>query len=1144
MPYDKEILGKILLNDDCRTIDCNGTLYPPSNIVYSVIAENMKLRNSHISARHVYTILNENRNGFKEIVRKHYGWTVPAITLTSCDSTIDQTCSSNTSVAIETNGSKSIRLILSSKNWRKMSPKKKVSSGRVYWKFQEGWTDILAERLYQQQSGLDCVFAFKNNIVTPSHSARYYAIFSGVCVECQAKLTGTLLNAPVRDVDVVFSCQIKNINTTKHSGNKKRQLRGKRRVKTCQKMIEGKIDAVTFRRDEARRLKKFGGTNVPIIPNAAVLRKAKEKHLLKTHGLEYANAPLNLLHEARSGKFAGSIHNISLLKFNCIYWTPEQQQLYIARSKRDDNAILTIDASGGFEKRSHKEDPHVFLYQCMVVTTEGSVPVFQMVSADQRSLVIAHFLRQILSKGAPSPPIVVCDFGRALVNAVAEIFGRCSDLQDYLQRCYDIVHKKPSTLPGTYIRLDVSHLISMVSRWKCLKGKMISARRLYLRCIAQAYQMSDLDALSSFIEAILAVALSESIGSTRNGENVPAQACMEVLNNAIEGTAFVETQVNEYLDTDSDGIRTPVDYSDNNRNIDENYETGNSGTATDWKSWSSKLYASAECISRDSKSGKVINGCYNPQFAQYLRKQLLPYLPLWTGVMRPHFGRGSTIATSSAVEGEFNNLKNRVFRGKLPMRIDRFVVEHLHYLDGRVTEASNKYDLLPNATQYNQKDDDSIEIDFHDIRDDVSTTPRRDINATTDFTNSCYFRSEKLTMGTSTVVPKMMSNNKNVTECANIFVQHAEDKLSASLIEIAGEIAETLATVPSAIEVPLDASRDCDLWNECENWRGLGNDRHPKMLPERKVSLDKKRRKPTYLDKCPEWQFIKDTRISKLPIFINGNFCGPVNLGKTKLNIKKTCAFDSIIQLVMSGIATNHDYERNIKNCPNATIQLALKVIGSNKNPTSKSYLERANILSVVGLFSNQKNGRRSTGHIEKLDAECNAAHLAEYLFTDVPSYTRSVSCQCGRKFVSDGVMLNVNVDILLCDGFNSMQLAVDEGLTRISTCRRCKRVNKECVTYGPHILIDMSVLTDERYTTRNPNLRHDLDSIATTISLQGKIYVLAGIINWTPGHYVAFVKCGLYWYEYNDIGPLRKSVTPKTQVAPHVILYTLKGSV
>lgn len=92
--------------------------------------------------------------------------------------------------------------------------------------------------------------------------------------------------------------------------------------------------------------------------------------------------------------------------------------------QKNRNAVLTIDTTGSIATRTTKSDPYilVFLYQCsMLVTNKGSVPVFQMVSADQRSFIIAHFLRFILTRNVPRPSIVVCDFGRALVNAVAGI---------------------------------------------------------------------------------------------------------------------------------------------------------------------------------------------------------------------------------------------------------------------------------------------------------------------------------------------------------------------------------------------------------------------------------------------------------------------------------------------------------------------------------------------------------------------------------------------------------------------------------------------------------------------------------------------------------------------------------------------------
>jgi hypothetical protein len=198
-----------------------------------------------------------------------------------------------------------------------------------------------------------------------------------------------------------------------------------------------------------------------------------------------------------------------------------------------------------------------------MVTKEGSVPVFQMVSADQRSFLIAHFLRSILIKGVPRPPTVVCDFGRALVNAVAEIFGRCNDLRDYLQKCYNaVVHGYP-VIPASYIRLDVSHFIAMVSRWKCFDRKVSAARKFYIRCISQAYQMQDFETLTYFIESVLAVSLSKSIGNTSDGVSVAAEIRIQALNKTIQGVSLKEIEeesnedeVSESSDVTDDGIDT------------------------------------------------------------------------------------------------------------------------------------------------------------------------------------------------------------------------------------------------------------------------------------------------------------------------------------------------------------------------------------------------------------------------------------------------------------------------------------------------------------------------------------------------------------------------------------------------------------
>lgn len=690
-----------------------------------------------------------------------------------------------------------------------------------------------------------------------------------------------------------------------------------------------------------------------------------------------------------------------------------------------------------------------------------------------------------------------CDFGRAILNAVAEIFGRCSDLPAYLQKCYNVVVSSTSNdLPATYIRLDVSHLIAMVSRWKCLKTKVLAARRLYLRCIAQAYQMSDFKTLSYFLESILAVALSEYLGTTKNDIVVPAQIRMEVLDRTIEGVAFTDLNAD-----DNEAIQDKDNASDNDILEDD---------TSDWKTWTNTIYATAQDIGNKSKEGTIINACFNPDFALRLKKQLIPYLPLWTGIMRLHFGIGSTIATSSSVESEFNDLKNRAFKNQLPMRIDKFVFQHLDHLESKLILASHESDLSFNDDITEKSVLQSEEIDVSEHCDD------------TDIRNYDDFISE------------INSEHRNLLQSSR-----NESKLTSE----SNTILSTNCRITNN-DVSSSTSDACDLWNTCENWRGLTAKESIKTA-EPKKSPPKKKSKPTYLEKCPEWQFVKDSLTSKLPIFKNGSFCKPVSIGKYKLNVKCTCAFDSLFQVIMSSIASNTEYHEKLSKSTNQMIRLALKVL-HDKKLTMDCYKERAEILSSIGLFKCAVKWFTRT--IKQLNAECNVSHLAEYLFVDIPSCKIKGSCLCGYNFNNSKVILSVNVDVLLCEGFGLMQKAIDNGQIMKRTCKLCKSNISDKVEYGSHVIIDTCVLTDNTYTVRNTEIRHDLDSIAKTIEIKNKNnivnrYLLTGLVHWSPGHYIAYVKSGMYWHEYNDVGPVCRSVNPRTEIKPHLIFYTLSIS-
>lgn len=49
-----------------------------------------------------------------------------------------------------------------------------------------------------------------------------------------------------------------------------------------------------------------------------------------------------------------------------------------------------------------------------------------------------------------------------------------------------------------------------------------------------------------------------------------------------------------------------------------------------------------------------------------------------------HFKTGTEVSTSSSIESIFAEYKTRFFKGCLPIRVDKFVANHLDYLDERL----------------------------------------------------------------------------------------------------------------------------------------------------------------------------------------------------------------------------------------------------------------------------------------------------------------------------------------------------------------------------------------------------------------------------------------------------------------------------
>lgn len=253
--YYKAILQQILSKSECCPFTDTGRVLSPSHEVHKMISKLMLNENFVITPKHIH-----NRNGLKEFVMKTFN--ISEVELNTC---IDDDFSMNVSRSVNPSTDTSItpitidiNLVIFVKKWHDIRPEEKCYGKRTYWKLHAGWLDIIAEAIWVQHH-IDYVFCFKNNSVYHNAIAHQFLTFFGPCVECKATINGSLLKEPAKAVDVVLTCRIESINSRMHSEKKWRHLKGERRRKMANAMIDGRKDAVILQREEAGRLKTFGG---------------------------------------------------------------------------------------------------------------------------------------------------------------------------------------------------------------------------------------------------------------------------------------------------------------------------------------------------------------------------------------------------------------------------------------------------------------------------------------------------------------------------------------------------------------------------------------------------------------------------------------------------------------------------------------------------------------------------------------------------------------------------------------------------------------------------------------------------------------------------------------------------------------------
>ncbi|KYN14575.1 hypothetical protein ALC57_13209, partial [Trachymyrmex cornetzi] len=166
-------------------------------------------------------------------------------------------------------------------------------------------------------------------------------------------------------------------------------------------------------------------------------------------------------------------------------------------------------------------------------------------------------------------------------------------------------------------------------------------------------------------------------------------------------------------------------------------------------------------------------------------------------------------------------------------------------------------------------------------------------------------------------------------------------------------------------------------------------------------------------------------------------------------------------------------------------------------------------------------------------------------LIQNIPLWTGIMRPYFKSDSITERLQPSINVDIILHKGLQYIQESINDVVSTKQKCPKCDNpchINEE---YGPHIIIDVSVLSDPNYI-KNIGLQSQafpLQSIAKYIVMGNKKYILGGVINFLGNarHYTALIHTNVKWYEYDDLRSKRVEVSSTYKVVPHVLLYVIE---
>lgn len=422
-----------------------------------------------------------------------------------------------------------------------------------------------------------------------------------------------------------------------------------------------------WRRERARKIMQFGENEPPTLPSISVCRTIRQEAKKKEYGLPNNKNVLFCLQQMKYSDYAGVIHTIGLDPFFVHYWTKYQNYVFKAYAKTP-HSTVHIDATGSLVKKIKDENRvsrHIFLYEIVIHVDNKSISVSQMLSEAQDTSTIAYWLNKWIKDVGKIPKESVTDFSLALIGACCRAFNDCS-IKGYLKTSFSLLLGKDAEKLPCFIRIDVAHLINLVSRWKCFDKRTSLVRKFYIRCVALMVKSTSLLLLKNIILNTLILCKSDTCGINCRTEDLSAAEKAKLF----LGQCIETGEPDAIINKDESEIKKDSYLEENIENL------------TETNSWVEDIINEATLAALNS--GNEPNPYFCPEFGNKLVK-IINYCPLWTGIMKDIFLSPNKTASSAIVECDFSILKQIILEHhKRPIRVDNFIACHVRALSGNL----------------------------------------------------------------------------------------------------------------------------------------------------------------------------------------------------------------------------------------------------------------------------------------------------------------------------------------------------------------------------------------------------------------------------------------------------------------------------